>query len=159
LIGGVEPVPPTPSARWALAAARAEGAVPADYDFVNSDTNTVIRWRHPVRPGGYDEVEIQADGHTFYRLDGKLHRLDGPAVVHVTRRLWFIDGRRYPDRPSWYHAAVLTMFGLPHLEAYLEEAIHADLTPAEAAAGYRAGIPVTELRADPGLRRHLVEEG
>jgi hypothetical protein len=155
MAGNIEPIPATPSARWALAAARAEGAIPADYDFVNGDTNTVFRWRLPVTPGGYDEVEIVADGHTFYRLDGKLHRLDGPAVVHVTRRGWFVAGREYPNRPSWYTAAVLAALGLPHLGEYLEAAIHADLSPPEAAAGYSHGIPVAELRSDPGLRAHL----
>ena len=152
---GIEPIPTTPSARWALAAARAEGAIPADYDFVAGDTKTVIRWRTPVTPGGYDEVEIVADGHTFYRLDGKLHRLDGPAVVHVTRRLWFILGREYPDRSSWYRAAVLTLLGLPLLGEYVEEAIHTDLSPTEAAAGYHHGVPVGEMHKDRGLRAHL----
>jgi hypothetical protein len=151
----IEPVPASSSARWALAAARAEGAVPTDYDFVNSDTNTVIHWRHPVEPGGYDEVEIVADGHTFYRLDGKLHRLDGAAVVHVTHRRWFILGREYPSRQSWYSAATLAFLGLPHIGEYLEAAIHADLTPAEAAAGYRNGVPVDELRTDKALFSHL----
>lgn len=155
MVGNIEPIPATPSARWALAAARAEGAIPADYDYVTSDQRTVIRWRVPVEPGGYDEVEIASDGHTFYRIDGKLHRLDGPAVVHVTRRLWFVHGQRYPDRSSWYRAAVLTHLGLPHLAEYLESAIHADLDPADAAVGYRHGIPVGELQKDRGLRHHL----
>lgn len=155
MAGSIEPTPSTPSARWALAAARAEGAVPAGYDVVASDTHTVIHWRSPVAPGGYDQVEIAADGHTFYRLDGKLHRLDGPAVVHVTRRRWFILGREYPDRSSWYSAAVLTIFGLPHLGEYVEAAIHADLSPAEAAAGYRHGVPVGELHADKALLAQL----
>ncbi len=150
-----EPIPATPSARWALAAARAEGAIPAEHDYVTSETNTVIRWRYPVAPGGYDEVEIVADGHTFYRLDGKLHRLDGPATVHVTRRQWFVLGREYPDRPSWYRAAVLTALGLPHLGDYLEAARHADLNPTEAAAGYRHGVPVGELKNDKALRTDL----
>jgi len=157
MAGSIEPIPSTASARWALAAARTEGAIPADYDFVTGDAKTVFHWRHPVRPGGYDEVEIVADGHTFYRIDGKLHRLDGPAVVHVTKRRWFISGREYPDRASWYTSAVLTCLGLPNLGDYLEGAIHADLTPAEAAAGYRHGVPVGELRADPALRAHLIE--
>jgi hypothetical protein len=155
MAGSIEPIPSSPSARWALAAARAEGAIPADYEYVTSDARTVIHWRTPVEPGGYDEVEIAADGHTFYRLDGKLHRLDGPAVVHVTRRLWFILGREFPDRHSWYSAAVLTVLGLPHLADYLESAIHADLNPAEAAAGYRHGVPANELHADKELRSYL----
>lgn len=150
MAGVVEPVPPTPSARWALAVARAEGAVPAGYDFVVGETSTVIHWRQPVEPGGYDTVEIGSDGHTFYRLDAKLHRLDGPAVVHVTRRLWFIHGKELPDRRSWYRAAVLAHLGLDHISDYIEAAIHAELTPAQAAAGYREGIPVAELRSEPG---------
>ncbi len=152
---GFEPIPPTPSARWALASARADGAIPADYDFSISGSVTVIRWRQPLIPGGYDEVEISADGRTFYRLDGKLHRLDGPAVVHVTRRSWFILGREYPDRASWFAAAVLTICGMPHLGEYIEAAVHADVSPAEAAAGYRHGIPVGELSADRELLRDL----
>lgn len=152
-----EPIPPTPSARWALAAARAEGAIPADYGFAANGTDTVIRWRYPVLPGGYDEVEIVADGRTFYRLDGKLHRLDGPAVVHVTRRAWFILGREYPDRSSWFAAAVLTIFGMPHLGEYVEAAIHADVSPAEAAMGYRHGVPVGELHAERALLAQLSE--
>jgi hypothetical protein len=154
-MASIEPIPVTSSARWALAAARAEGAIPADYDFVNTDANTVIRWRTPVSPGGYDEVEIVADGHTFYRIDGKLHRLDGPAVVHVTRRRWFIDGHEYADRRKWYTAAVLVLLGLPRLDDYLEAAIHAELSPAEAAVGYRHGVPVGEIHADPGLLDYL----
>lgn len=151
----IEPVPATPSARWALAVARADGAIPADYDYVNHDASTLLHWRQPVEPGGYDQVEIVADGHTFFRLDGKLHRLDGPAAMHVTRRRWFIHGREFPDRPAWYRAAVLTLLGFPHLADYLDAAIHADLSPAEAAAGYTHGIPVAELRKDRGIIAHL----
>jgi hypothetical protein len=150
-----EPIPPTPSARWALASARADGAIPADYDFSIAGSDTVIRWRQPVVPGGYDEVEIDAAGRTFYRLDGKLHRLDGPAVVHVTRRSWFVLGREYPDRASWFAAAVLTVYGLAHLGEYIDAAVHADVNPTEAAVGYRHGIPVGELSADRGLLREL----
>jgi hypothetical protein len=152
---GFEPIPPTPSARWALACARADGAIPAGYDFSISGSVTVIRWRQPAIPGGYDEVEIAADGRTFYRLDGKLHRLDGPAVVHVTRRAWFISGREYPDRASWFAAAVLTICGMPHLDDYIEAAVHADVSPAEAAVGYRHGIPVGDLSKDRGLLGQL----
>jgi hypothetical protein len=155
MAGSIEPIPATPSARWALATARAEGAIPADYDIIAAEPNTIVHWRSPVSPGGYDEVEIVADGHTFYRLDGKLHRLDGAAIVHVTNRRWFILGREYRDRATWYSAAVLTIFGLPHLGEYLEAAIHAELSPAEAAAGYRNGIPVNELHADKALLSHL----
>lgn len=151
----IEPVPATSSARWALAVARADGAVPADYDYVNSDARTVLRWREPIQPGGYDTVEIVADGHTFFRLDGKLHRLDGPAVMHVTKRLWFIHGHEYPDRLRWYPAAVLTLLGLPHLDDYIDSALHADLSPAETAAGYRHGIPVDELRTNRDILGHV----
>ena len=145
---GFEPIPPTASARWALAHARAEGSIPADYDYSSEGADTVIRWRNPVLPGGYDEVEIVGDGRTFYRLDGKLHRLDGPAVVHVTRRSWFILGRKYPDRASWFTAAVLTIMGMPYLDDYLDAAVHTDVTPSNAAVGYRHGIPVGELSAE-----------
>lgn len=151
----IEPVPASSSARWALAVARADGAVPADYDFVSNDQRSVLRWRSPVEPGGYDEVEILADGHTFFRLDGKLHRLDGPAVMYVTRRSWFIHGHEYPDRPSWFLAATLALLGVPHLDDYIEAAIHADLSPFETAAGYRNGIPVAELRTDRNIVAQL----
>lgn len=151
----VEPVPATPSARWALAAARAEGAIPADYDYKVADTTTHIHWRTPVQPGGYDDVEIVGDGHTFYRLDGKLHRLDGPAIMHVTKRRWFIFGREYRDRASWYTAAVLTFLGMANLGEYIEVAFHADVTPSEAAAGYRNHVPAERLRSERDLLSDL----
>ena len=37
---------------------------------------------------------IRADGHQEWRVDGKLHRVDGPAIVHTNgTQSWWVDGK------------------------------------------------------------------
>lgn len=46
--------------------------------------------------GGYDEVRALGGGAVEYRLNGELHRIDGPAVI--TREgdeHWYLNGKRH----------------------------------------------------------------
>jgi len=41
------------------------------------------------------------DGVQVWRLDGKLHRTDGPAVIDGKRQTWYLNGKRHrTDGPA-----------------------------------------------------------
>jgi hypothetical protein len=52
--------------------------------------------------GNGAEYEINDSGHKFWRLNGKLHRTDGPAVEFTNSdKLWYINGKPHrTDGPA-----------------------------------------------------------
>ena len=62
-----------------------------------SESEAVLDWvpgtPHPT--GGYDRVE-KLSARTEYTLNGKLHRLDGPALEWADgSKVWFVNDRRH----------------------------------------------------------------
>jgi hypothetical protein len=42
------------------------------------------------------DITIDEEGNEFWRLNGKLHRTDGPAVIYVDgRQDWYHNGKRH----------------------------------------------------------------
>ena len=58
---------------------------------------------HSEIPKGYTGIAEWPDGSKRWYVDGKLHRVDGPAVEwHDGTKQWFVDDKRHRvDGPAW----------------------------------------------------------
>ena len=66
-------------------------------------------------------VEVYADGGKFWRLNGELHREDGPAVEYASGfKSWWLNGERHrEDGPAVEHVSgdkAWYLNGKPHRE-------------------------------------------
>ena len=58
--------------------------------------------RHTIDLGNGAECEIYDNGNKYWRLNGNLHRTDGPAIEYASgSKSWWINGKRHrTDGPA-----------------------------------------------------------
>lgn len=51
---------------------------------------------------------INEDGTKYWQQNGKLHRLDGPAIERVSgNKYWYLDGIGYSEEDYWLRVILL----------------------------------------------------
>jgi len=75
------------------------GLSPADLSGMVSDNESISKWLASKMPSSDSVMTIDSDGDKVWKnSDGKLHRLDGPAVEWVNGyKFWYKNGNRHRD--------------------------------------------------------------
>jgi hypothetical protein len=47
------------------------------------------------------------DGDKDWYVNGKRHRVDGPAIIHFFLKAWWINGKEYSTEGEWFQALTL----------------------------------------------------